>query len=320
MECSIDMLRLNVRVLYDDFIRFANIYFSESTSVEFYESFKSIGYRYNYTISEVVYLPFDLTSSNNFYVAFMHNMTGTSRVKFDLVIEFNPNKCDISCGLLNLILKTFFNDFFQIDIKSFDLAVDFKGYSIDSLVYDRQFKRRELDYRSNGGRTLYLGERGSHCSCKIYDKAAEQKLDCLWTRVEYTLKPKISFFCVAKKDFDFDFNLPIVNFLDLEFNNIDIKDKCILLCIMRGDVQLSDFSRKVKDRLKKIIYSCTSVSVGNNCRDIFLNCLYDWVFYYQSVIDSNTYDLYNTFKECSAEEFSEPEHVTYEQLMLDLQE
>lgn len=78
-----------------------------------------------------------------------------------------------------------------------DLAIDVLGTHIDlmSLGYSARVKdapgtaRKVNFYGGNDGQTVYVGSRSSEKFMRIYDKAAEQKMQgALWTRFELELK------------------------------------------------------------------------------------------------------------------------------------
>jgi len=82
-----------------------------------------------------------------------------------------------------------------------DIAIDVRNGSLDiakltamfdaSNVVTRAQERIYITGTRNVGETLYIGSPRSNRRVRIYDKAAEQKLDnVLWTRIEYQLRGK----------------------------------------------------------------------------------------------------------------------------------
>lgn len=292
MDLSLDMIRLQTYVSSDVFMSYANSVLAFNSFVEYFESFRAVAYRHLYSISENGFeaSPFsdDLVCiyENNFILAYRHNTENSSKSKFSLVIKFNPNKCNIREGLLFDILNRFYADVSNVDVKSCDFAIDFKGISIDNVLWDKKRKQREVVYKGNQGKTIYLGERGSNGSTKIYDKAAEQKINGDWSRYETTVKFDLLPFsdCFSKDKIDITAKLPTAYFVDYSSIDCDIKLKCCLMCILRGDFVLSDFPKYLRKKITDIL-NCKSVTVvDDSCISSFKGVLSDFFSFYCDVI------------------------------------
>lgn len=102
-------------------------------------------------------------------------------------IEFNPNKCDdyIIQYFLNIIAAFAVNPHGKIfEVKRFDLAIDIPVERSNVVLLkkgNRLYNRMVSD-----SITEYLGSRGSHGACKLYDKQKEANLDFPLTRLEIT--------------------------------------------------------------------------------------------------------------------------------------
>lgn len=280
------MIRLQVAVPYWFFIDFANKFLSCNPDVEYWDSFKLQGYRFNYRINISLSNPFNNSIENvSFYLAYKHNtekQSDSEYKKYNLVLEYNPNKCYYRDGLLFDILIHFFGSVSDVIIKSFDIAFDYDVH-INNFIYDRCSKRKELDYRSNGGRTIYIGSRGSNGSTKIYDKAVEQGIKNKdWTRIEVTFKTDLYISqCLGGIDLiNIDCNnIPFIYVLNTDIvNKFDIVDKCCLLALLNKDVSLSEFSRKLKDKYKKILSTYCDNKIDSTSCDEIKSCLNNYVF------------------------------------------
>lgn len=102
-------------------------------------------------------------------------------------IEFNPNKCDndIIQYFLNIIATFAVNPHGKVfEFKRFDLAIDIPVERSNVVLLkkgNRLYNRMVSD-----SITEYLGSRGSHGACKLYDKQKEANLDFPLTRLEIT--------------------------------------------------------------------------------------------------------------------------------------
>lgn len=131
-------------------------------------------------------LTYDADKKGKFVIGFPFNDFQWSDAKHGF-IEFNPNKCDndIIQYFLNIIAAFSVNNCGKIfDIKRFDLAVDIPVERSNVVLLkkgNRLYNRVVSD-----SVTEYLGVRGSHGSCKLYDKQKEADLDFPLTRLEVT--------------------------------------------------------------------------------------------------------------------------------------
>lgn len=294
MEYSLDMLRLQTYISSDLFMSFANSYLSVNPAVEYFESYKAVAYRHLYSVKEKGFelspFGYDMaaTYENNFMLSYRHNTEKPTKIKFALVIEFNPNKCNIREGLLNLILSNFFSNVYKIDVKSCDFAIDFKGFNINNVIWDREFKRKEVIYKGSSGKSIYLGERSSDGSTKIYDKGAEQRVSYDWVRYEMTSK----FDCLSFSDcYNFDsINIsskpPKAYFVSNVDCINDIKMKCCVMCLLRGDFILSDFPKYLRKKIELIISDYSVYVVDECCINQFKRVLKDFFDFYINVIPS----------------------------------
>ena len=114
---------------------------------------------------------------------FMKDDTG-KRTRSDVLpvmhIEINPNKYarePVFVELLNFI-KSFPSDSYLI---KYDLAIDIRRTLDDVQIFSTKKSKSYFD------NTRYYGKKNKNGRCKIYDKAKEQNLDMVLTRVEHTL-------------------------------------------------------------------------------------------------------------------------------------
>ena len=260
------MLRLETTVSAYDFFRFHKS-IELNSYVDCYVRGGFSDYRYNYSVKESITLKNPFTNSddlitNCFWFAYMHNMekqTSNDYTKYKLVLEFNPNKCTI-VGILHKVLILFFSNLDRVYIKSCDVAFDIPVH-IDNFIVDKGYKHYTCDIVQNDGHTMYFGSPGSDGRIKIYNKAAEQKVNYDWTRWEISLKFKDTLVSqVLACRFDFNFNPPEVLYYDsLNLEDFDVKMKCYIYSIQNGFVKLDDFSKDIRKKIKSQLATVTSV-------------------------------------------------------------
>lgn len=100
-----------------------------------------------------------------------------------LLLRVNPNK-HVGTLLFDAVLDFIKSHCIDGELLRYDYAIDVPVDINDVLVIGSR-KEKGL-YKG----TRYYGQRHHHGYLKVYDKAAEQKLDTLLTRIEYTFKPK----------------------------------------------------------------------------------------------------------------------------------
>lgn len=275
MAYLLDKLRLRIKVLNSDFERFANRELMGSPYVDMYRSVRHKDYRYNFTIKEFyeTEIPFkgDSEGVNNFYLGYEHNSERRGKRKYDLVIEYNPNKCDTRYGLLHRILDLFYWRLSYVDVMGVDICRDFDGVDISNIAYAPGKKRTEKDFRTVSGRTMYIGERGSNGATKIYDKAAEQKLTNgeILTRWETHLVPPsettVVFFLIGEVDSEFlGVDLPTVYVGENGLTAPDTDMRCYLYGLKNGPFKLSDFSYYKRNKIKPYLDAAALFTVGND--------------------------------------------------------
>jgi len=283
MNFSVDMVRLVVPVRMGDFVTFCNQYLSIHPAVKEYHSFRPKDYRYNYSVEDdFLYIKdygimtdFGEVTCNKFYFAYQHNMeevSGSDLKKYNLVLEYNPNKCDITRGLLSKLLHRFFNDEQKVRFVSCDICCDFENLTMDNVVVDMKYKQTFVDYRMNGGRTFYVGKRGSNGQVKIYDKAAEQKMkDKVLTRWEVHLTfDDLYMNMILGRAVVVKECLPTVYFGGGQEKLIeDVKMRCCVMAIKEGYANLKEFSRPYREKIKPYLGDTAQVVIDNtNCKEL----------------------------------------------------
>lgn len=127
---------------------------------------------------------------------------------------------------------------------------------------------------SKGGedRTYYIGR--SDNRIKIYNKKIEKGLDHDLTRLEIT--SKIDFDVNMIDFYNYDITLP-----DLYLNNYlytfkDYEDKTLLaiLYAVQSGFNISDLSRRYKDKVKQLLYGGYRIQIENKyCTEVIRKCI-----------------------------------------------
>lgn len=242
---SVDMIRLKTHVNSVFFQHFQNVFLSIEPGVEYWESNKCSNYRYNWRISQSEEYGRDKLNEFSYYLAYRHNMERHG-LAYDLVLEYNPNKCHLT-GLLSEILKRFFRG--NYTVVSADVACDFE-VPIECLVFDKNGKSVYKYFESRTGRTHYIGEGDGQVT--IYDKAGESGLDGVKTRYEVHFNVG----CTRELIHVFQFlhELPKVYYLPSEQISFDDmkenKTLAALLYAVHHGYPVNDLSRIYRQKIK----------------------------------------------------------------------
>lgn len=266
---SVDMVRVRVRVSSDDVSRYFST-FTMNSDVEYYETCQIKKYRHNWTFKEM--LPgFKHPIPCSFWLGYQHNMEIKS-TRHWLVIEFNPNKCDMNYGYLNKLLRAFYRSVNEVQIVSVDLACDMP-ININNVFCDKGGKRvkKIFDYGGIDNKTIYLGEGAGRI--KIYNKARELGLvGENRTRYEitnqfdnsggvpFTVKQYESFeVCTIEP-----LLVPIYVLESYQFDmSISQTDRALVYAVLNG-FPIEELSRDKRTKIKKILSESAENTLDSN--------------------------------------------------------
>lgn len=213
--------------------------------VEEFQKYGFGGFKYNYAIH--------LTEDATIYLAYMSNQElncegksiSSELTKWNLTIEFNPNKVKDNIFLLNILKHNW-----GWVIKSVDLACDIP-YKMQDILLLKNPKHLSQTFEKNGIKTYVLGVAPNRI--KIYDKKFESNLDYDLTRIEFSVV--IDLPLSNYLNYKFSVKCPSLCLnqyqLDLQDLNIDIQTKCLLHCIDIGFININDLSRRLRDKVLK---------------------------------------------------------------------
>lgn len=266
MEFSVDMIRLQTIVNRSDIEMICKRMINVETNpyIKMYNKFGWKDYKYHFIYDDGV---------QNFWFAYdfaLCDKPGEESRTF--VIEYNPNKNQLTGTLLRLLKDITLYKRSQWIVKGGDIAIDLKGIKRDSVFYDRKYYKHTVEYIDNDSRTSYIGHRGWGAT-KIYDKAKEQGLNEDWTRVEFTVQMgfELQYFrayngdCITMTIPD----ITVIDYMSLD----DIKLKAYFHLIASGLATANDFKRDIRKKLKETAISSSSIVIDNSIKHQLSTCM-----------------------------------------------
>lgn len=177
----VDMLRLRCNVTVEDFEKFiGSRLFLYTDNLETWDSTRICDFFHNYNYSD---------EDCSFWFGFISNKEKSlsnggslynNNKRFNLTVEFNPNKVKNNKLLLSILKVT--TDW---TLKSVDFAVDIKTNILNVVGYDKSQKNCLLTYDCGGdNKTFYIGKGNNRV--KVYNKTIESDLSYDLTRIEIT--------------------------------------------------------------------------------------------------------------------------------------
>lgn len=249
---SIDMVRLKVGVDGKFFEDFGNRWLSISPYVKYWENFDYKGYRHNWSITQLSV--FEGTEDFSYWLGFKHNAE-KPKYKYDLVLEYNPNKC-MEIGLLKLIIDTFFSVPI-VKIASVDVACDVP-ININNVMVDKLGKviKKTFDYGGDN-KTYYLGEGAGRI--KVYNKSRESGLDYDLTR--YEINVPVGFFLGVIDSYCFE-GVICPLYIKKGLENEDRTLQAILYAVEHG-YEVEELSRRYKDKVRAILSDDSRIDIDS---------------------------------------------------------
>lgn len=271
LKYSIDMLRLKLEVQFDIIDILILKPFKSEPKVDYKMMTSISAYRHNFYVKD--YNAFGDECS--FWIGTCHNSkrilkTGVA----DIVVEFNPNKCEGSI-LLSYVLDNLFKDNPYVEVKSLDVAIDIPCNILDlSLSRKGNMSRRIFDNGSDD-RTYYFRKGKSNGAIKVYNKKRESKLDYELTRYEITLNPNLYVDKFDSYELPVDLFIPISCVSDFQLP-IALKgtDKVLFLACMEHPEYLKDLdSRKCKKIEQLLAENCSIDFNYVTIKETIANCI-----------------------------------------------
>lgn len=256
---SIDMIRLSCKISVDYFSKKIDSRLSILNNIEKWQSSKIGEFKHNYKIVD---------NDNSFWLGFISNSelycgeggVGNPKKKYNLTIEFNPNKLR-DMKLLTYLLSLSFEDNLQCPIMwhlvSCDFAFDIETNILNICGFDKG-RKRALKIYDNGGdnKTYYIGENNNRL--KIYNKRIESNLDYELTRIELTHKVDIDVLDLIRHKIDLNLSkyFPDLFLKDyqVEFKDFEIDSTLqALVYAVNNGFPLHDLSRRYRDKVKDFL-------------------------------------------------------------------
>ena len=278
MEYSVDMIRIECSVNKDDFEKYQNRHFAHNPSFKYTQRFGFKDYSHHF-VYEDAYC--------NFWIGYEFLLKDkVLEYSRTLVFEFNPNKNRLDGTYLGEFIQWLQNnkqgDFI---VKGVEVAIDLTGVSRDSIFYDKGYRKRIVEYIEDGSSTTYRGNRGWG-GVKIYDKAKEQGHHGDWVRVEFTIKLglELMYFRGLR---DIEMSIPTI--FSCDFTNVkDKKYAAYLHYIQSGFATMDEFGRTIKNKLKEIAVSSSSVCIDDSIRPNIVMCIVAYIEEFVNHVQADT--------------------------------
>lgn len=277
MIYSIDMIRLKTYLTYNDYNSldfYLRTYFRDKIK-RFWIDERKQCFKYNWSI--------EIEEGRSFWFGFCHNseekLPENMSPKYNLTIEFNPNKLKKNSLLVHIL-----NLSGSWYIVRYDLAIDLH-INIKDLIFDKSCKRK-FKIISNGfeDKTVYIGAAGSDKFVKIYNKKHESKLNITGdlTRVEITRE--VNSFDIRDIVFwQYDEAFPELYLNNYVYSLSDLyeakKDRTLyaVLYAVQNGYPFSDLSRQYKQKIKTMLSGGYKIRFDNRTAN---NVLRQVILYY----------------------------------------
>lgn len=270
----VDMLRLRCSITVDTFERIvANKLFIYKDNLENWTSTRICDFYKNYNYSD---------ENCSFWFGFISNkeksLGGSSlqndNRKFNLTVEFNPNKVKNNKLLLHILSCS--SDWY---IKSVDFAVDIETNILNVVGFDKSQKRCLLIYDCGGDdKTFYIGKGNNRV--KIYNKRNESCLSYDLTRIEVTKYFSGNDSLNIIKNWKYDGYFPELFLKDYQISIEDLQNDKTLMALVfavNSGFALHDLSRKYKVKVKDFLQKKKPIKIDFNC---FAVTLVKYLVYY----------------------------------------
>lgn len=264
----VDMLRLRCNITVDVFEKcVANKLFIYKDKIETWDSTRICDFFHNYSYTDEVC---------SFWFGFISNKEKSSssggglqneHKKFNLTVEFNPNKVKDNKLLLHIL-----NCSTNWNIKSVDFAVDIKTNILNVVGFDKSQKNCLITYDCGGDdKTFYIGKGNNRV--KVYNKTNESNLLYDLTRIEITRYFGESDNLKIIKNWRYYGYFPELFLKDYQISLEDLqKDKTLLAMVyaVNSGLPLHDLSRVYKSKVKEFLQKKKPIDIDFNCFGVTL--------------------------------------------------
>lgn len=263
---SIDKIRLKTYITYEEWTKIEfmmKALYSEKARA--YTSARSKDFFYNYQV--------EVDEGISFWFGFLHNSEKRSQsdlAKYNLTVEFNPNKVQDNKLLLYLLNLT--GDWY---LKSYDLAIDVK-VNINDILPDISGKRQfKSIINSFDDKTYYWGK--GEDLVRIYNKKLESGETGLGdlTRIEQRIS--VDDFEVRKlKLLNAPENLPRVYLNQYIYSLSDYSDKTLLaiLYAVQNGFPLKFLTNTYKKKIRNLLKGGYLIKIDQKvCTQVIRRCL-----------------------------------------------
>ena len=213
----------------------------------------------------------------SFWIGSSHNSRKSSD-HVDLVLEYNPNKCNGSL-LLNYVIDNIFRGDRHVEVKSLDIAIDIPVNILDINYSVKGNMNRRIFDNGSDDRTYYFRKAKSNGAIKIYNKKRESNLDYDLTRYEITLNPNVCIDSMSVYSVPEELFIPVRDINNFQLP-VDIKgtDKILLLACMEHPEYLKDLDSRKRKKIEQLLAENCSIDFNyktiNKIIQEFINTIY----------------------------------------------
>lgn len=263
----IDMLRLKCNITHYDFEKhIGSRLFIYEKNLEKWQSSRIGDFCYNYNYKD---------EDCSFWFGFISNKEKLSIssgkrinnenddvIKYNLTIDFNPNKVKDNKLLLHILKCS--TDWY---IKSVDFAVDIKTNILNIVGFDKTQKNCLMTYDCGGdNKTFYIGKGNNRV--KVYNKTNECNLLYDLTRIEITRYFSDSDNLKIIKNWRYYGYFPELFLKDYQITIDDLQQDRTLMALVHAvnnGFPLHDLSRKYKIKVKEFLQKKKSIKIDFDC-------------------------------------------------------
>lgn len=271
----VDMLRLRCNITSETFERcVSSKLFIYKNSIETWTSTRICDFYHNYNYSD---------KNCSFWFGFISNKEKSlssgssllnSKRKYNLTVEFNPNKVMDNRLLLDILKCS--SDWY---IKSVDFAVDIETNILNIIGFDKSQKKCLMTYDCGGDdKTFYIGKGNNRV--KIYNKTIESELDYDLTRIEITRYFGEGDSLRSLKNWFYYGYFPELFLKDYQISLDDLQGNKTLMAIVyavNSGLPLHDLSRDYKAKVKDFLQKKKPIEIDFSGFGI---CLRNYIYYY----------------------------------------
>lgn len=254
IDYSLDMIRLRVEIPVKALEKIVLKPFQSESNVKYSMKTSITSYRHNFYIEG--YNSFG--SKCSYWVGSSHNSRKHSD-HTDIVLEFNPNKCNGEY-ILEYLLNNVFRNNRYVEVKSLDVAIDIPINILDLNISQSGNMNRRLFDNGSDDKTYYFRKSKSNGAIRIYNKKREARLNHELTRYEITLNPNMLISDMSLYSIPKDLFISVYDISNFQIPvNLNGTDKILLLACMEHMEYLKELGRDKRKKIEQLLAENCSI-------------------------------------------------------------